>query len=658
MRFYFFKTSMEERGKGPQPTLRALPGQTFPNGLPVHTELNVSAPKEAGSSRNGSRFEYPIGTIFASTHLELVSTKQTKYYTVYEKETDSDQLKTDPDFHPVSDDPDFQYVKPKHRNDAFNIAYAAFQITGSQEAKLTSEKSSSSSSGKKTRRGPADKNGNANSFDLTWAPIYEDQIDIETELISVWIKRLMNDRGVRVMAKRPKSDSNTKSLVEKLYSGGESADTIVSRERFDAVMKKEKMDEVGLKTIMSGPMEWYLETLATEHRTGSACSACDRLAPKSKKGAGKDAEIEDVTFLLNSAMNSVMGISNAYTDDDVKNTKAALEGGWNLDIILNTDILTKKDTLSDLLAGLANGEIALPKEYAPQSKTFLETIMADPKNARPTDKDGFHVDELTWKTLVRNLYRHQATVITGPTGSGKTKLVKLLCERTGTPLTIIPMGTITDPVEQLIGKMDLDPSTNGTKFDWADFALAIQRPGVILLDEINRCPRNGNNILFSVLDGTATLTASGAKSTDQRNIKVNKDCVFFATANIGYEYTGTSQMDIALWNRFHCIELDYINVKEEANLLVGETGIDLEDAENIATIAYNIRQSHASGSLDHGVSTRETLLCAGLVSDGFSVKEALESAMLPNFEKGATDKDPDCERGKVKAMIASRFKGK
>ena len=43
------------------------------------------------------------------------------------------------------------------------------------------------------------------------------------------------------------------------------------------------------------------------------------------------------------------------------------------------------------------------------------------------------------------------------------------------------------------------------------------------------------------------------------------------------------------------------------------------------------------------------------VPEADAVEQALEVTFLPNFEGGLTEKDPNCERGTVRAMIASRF---
>lgn len=643
MRYFFFKTSIENRDGSEKPTLRALPGQTFDDGTPVSTELNVKAPKEAGSAPGGARLDYPTGTYFCSDHLELVTTSNgVDYYSVYKKD------KKEVAFHPVSDDPAFPYKEAAHRDNAMNAAYVKFIAFGEQEVDGGTGAKAKSKSKPAVRLRPMDANGKATAMKAgaEYVSRYDEQVPEEARLIVIWMRRMLNDINVLHPAVTPKASAELEKKVAELYACGETIDYIASRERFSVMMKDQKVDAISLQSISKGPLNWYIDEIAEEHRNKRASTAVQR-DPK------YPANVNDAALMLNTRMNDIHARSANVDDNVIGDLTKALSDGWTLDEILEPDILAQRDDLSVLASALASGTIPQPEREKDPSKTFIGQLFANRKNARPTDKDGFHVDELPWTILVRNLYRRQATLITGPTGSGKTEAIRLLCERTGTPLTIIPMGTITDPTEQLIGKMDLDPATGGTKFDWADFALAVQRPGVILLDEINRCPRNGNNILFSILDGTATLTASGAKSTDQRNIKVNPDCVFFATANIGAEYTDTSELDAATRNRFMEVKLDYLPVDTEASVLARRTGVSGDEAKTIARIAASIRKSYKTNALSHPVSMRETLICASLIKDGLEPELACEAAFLPSYDEGVSDQYS--EQGTVKALIASQF---
>ncbi len=653
MRYYFFKNiSKIENGK-PRMRLMPLSGQTFPDGTPVREDYHVQAPKEPGTSANGCRLEYPEGTIFGSTHLELRNEDgRTPFYTVY----DENAKDKDPDFHPINTGNGFRYASPSHESSRMNAAYCLFvdfdKWQGGDET--DTEEPAREPVKKPAVSGPTDKNGKARPKDTGWSERYPGQIDTETNLLAVWMIRILKESGVNmaVVGRRPAADNLTKPRMETLYACGESLDTIASRTRYESVYKKAGMDQQGLRSIANGPMAWYLGELVREHETGAECTATDRDPDNAQ-------EMADLSLIVTQEINRQTAGSESPDDATViGNLTEAVRKGWTLDEILEPGTLLQKDSAKELATALATGIIPAP-EKGKSGKSYIETLMAKAVNNRPKDKDGFHVDEKIWRQLVLHLNRGWNAMLTGPTGSGKTEIVRRLCEQTGTPFTLIPMGSITDPTEQLIGKMDFKDNPNSPKqetvFDWADFALAIQRPGVVLLDEINRIPRNGWDILFSVLDGSKELTASGAKSTDKRIIKVHPECVFFATANIGDGYQ-TQPLDKALMNRFTIIELGYMDHKTEAVILSARTGISKDDAKNIALVAKNIRDKYQEGTeLQTCVSTRHTLRCAEYVRDGYDVEEAMELIFLPEFDAGRGPKDITSERAVVRSMIASRF---
>jgi len=652
MRYYFFIKSTELRDGEMKDTLHPLPGQTFGDGTPVDTLQCVHGPKDPSENPGGSRSEYPDGTVFCSTVLIPANASGRKpFYLVSSKTTPMN-------FHPVTDSPKtFDYKSPSHRDDKMNAAYVSFITFGSQTDDTEEDdddavQESVPAPGENIRYSPALK-GKARPEIAGWNPAYENQVEEESELVVVWMNRLVNENGIRTVARRPRVDDKTKPLFESLFKCGETVDTIASRGRLNTVMAAEKVDLESLAMITTGPLEWYLTQLVKEHSNQSPCTAGVR-------SADNTMEVRDAVGILCSEMYRNTGVMENGDDTALINDMTtALKAGWTVDDILAPEVLQSRGQMKTLLSDIATGAIPLPERKSESGEnTLLDNLLKNPKYTRPQDKEGFHVDEAVWKVLMCNLHEKINTLIIGPTGSGKTELIRLLCERTGTPFTIIPMGNITEPSEQLVGKLDLDPATNGTKFDWADFALAIQRPGVILLDEINRFPRHGGNALFSVLDGTRCLPAPGAKSGDKRMIDVNPDCVFFATANIGAEYVDTNEIDEAIRTRFMALKLKYLDVPDEVKILKAKTGIKSEDAKNICTVASNIRRAYKEGKLQHSVSTRETLLCARYVKFGFDVEEALEIIFLPIFEEGITDKDPDCEQGTVRGIIAQRFNTK
>lgn len=282
----------------------------------------------------------------------------------------------------------------------------------------------------------------------------------------------------------------------------------------------------------------------------------------------------------------------------------------------------------------SEGPVTSPK---PTAKNFLEGLKTNPQFAAPTiSKEGFAISDANWYLLVRNIQQKINTMMIGPSGTGKTELVMLACKKLGIDCSVYDMGSMYDPVAGLLGVHRLQKGGESV-FDYAKFTQDIQKPGVVLLDELSRAPVTTNNILFPCLDSRRTLPVEMAGGDNMRSISVHPDCVFIATANVGVEYTGTMSLDRALVGRFFPLELDYMTTTDESRVLMKRFGIDNSSAANITAVAATVRSLYSKGELSCSISTRETLQAAKLVADGWTAVEAMELTFLPLFEGSKTD---------------------
>ena len=263
------------------------------------------------------------------------------------------------------------------------------------------------------------------------------------------------------------------------------------------------------------------------------------------------------------------------------------------------------------------------------------------------------MSELKWKYLVRSGVRGKNIMMTGPAGCGKTMAAKSLVNSLDRPDYYFNLGATQDPrstLSTLIGNTHFD-SKKGTYFSESHFVKAIQTPNaVILLDELSRAHPDAWNILMTVLDyGQRYLRLDEA--TGSETIKVADGVTFVATANIGNEYTSTRVMDKALMDRFTIVEMDVLNEEDETTLLnYMFPSVDSVVLSNVAKIATLTRTESNSETarITSGISTRTTVELCGLLFDGFSLEEAAEVSIYPQYDNTG---GVDSERTFVKQIV-------
>ena len=263
---------------------------------------------------------------------------------------------------------------------------------------------------------------------------------------------------------------------------------------------------------------------------------------------------------------------------------------------------------------------------------------------------GLVMKELKWKYLIRSAVRGKNIMMTGQAGCGKTMAAKSLVNALDRPDFYFNLGATQDPRASLIGNVHFDKG-KGTYFSESLFVKAIQTPNaVILLDELTRAHPDAWNILMTVLDyGQRYLRLD--ESDGQDTIKVADGVTFIATANIGNEYTATRQLDKALMDRFTVIEMDLLNDEEELGLLKYMfPTVDESELKNISSITHLTRTEAQTDNprITSGVSTRTSVEIAGLLFDGFSLMEAADITIYPQYD--ATG-GVDSERTFVKQIV-------
>jgi hypothetical protein len=110
-------------------------------------------------------------------------------------------------------------------------------------------------------------------------------------------------------------------------------------------------------------------------------------------------------------------------------------------------------------------------------------------------------------------------------------------------------------------------------------------------------------------------------------------------------------MDKALMDRFTVVEMDVLNESEENELLTYMfPHVNSEVLGNVAKIANLTRVESKSDTarVNSGISTRTTVELSGLLYDGFSLQEASEVSIYPQYDDAG---GVDSERTFVKQIV-------
>ena len=274
--------------------------------------------------------------------------------------------------------------------------------------------------------------------------------------------------------------------------------------------------------------------------------------------------------------------------------------------------------------------------------TFDSRKKAIVKDDVVTLNDSFKVEKGIFKVLHRNIQKGVNTLLIGETGCGKTEIVSHMAAYLGKPIHIIDMGTMTDAVSGLVGIHTVtivDGRTTST-FQRSRFSQIIQQPGIVLLDELSRASVQANNLLFPCLDFRKELSMEYCFE-DQTPVKVHPKCVFFATANLGSQYTGTHKIDRALLDRFMTVRITAPDSKSIKESLIITYEVPGNSINTIVDIYDNLIKAHSEFKIDFKLSFRHLKFITEMVQDGFTIYDAfyIICSSMTNMEDTKIIKD-------------------
>lgn len=266
---------------------------------------------------------------------------------------------------------------------------------------------------------------------------------------------------------------------------------------------------------------------------------------------------------------------------------------------------------------------ALPLENEPSRRSTA--VRRDPSPLFETES-GLYLEPVTADLLMDSIRERLPSLVSGPTGCGKTAALVDIAKAEGREPVVFHMAGVHDPEAMFYGVTQLDGGN--TSFVLSLFAKTCQAENqVLILDEINRASSAVQNTCLSLMDWQGEMALDvGAGRTAERKIRVHPSNTIVATANVGSAYCHAGPIDPAFAGRCHVIRMSY--PKDERPLL---EGLPRTAADRILKITRKVRREYAKGTLDATLTSRALVKIRDLVARGKSIDLAVETC-VPVFE--------------------------
>ncbi|MFA5297971.1 MAG: CbbQ/NirQ/NorQ/GpvN family protein [Lutibacter sp.] len=210
-------------------------------------------------------------------------------------------------------------------------------------------------------------------------------------------------------------------------------------------------------------------------------------------------------------------------------------------------------------------------------------------------------------------------LLKGPTGTGKSRFIEYMAFKLNKKLITISCHEETSSTD-LIGRFII----KGAETIWLDGPLttAIKEGAIIYLDEIAEARPDVIVAIHSLTDHRRELFIDKLGET----IKAHNDFMLVASFNPGYQ-KGFKELKPSTRQRFIATSFAYPEAKIEAEILVNETGIELDIAKKLVNIGAKIRNLTELG-LAETVSTRLLVDAAKLIYSGLPKRLSVEVAVV------------------------------
>jgi len=274
----------------------------------------------------------------------------------------------------------------------------------------------------------------------------------------------------------------------------------------------------------------------------------------------------------------------------------------------------------------------------PEGNELVRAIFAPHVRVGEDDSLVPPMERLEWneshaKRIAAGFRRRKPVMLYGPTGTGKTSMVRAFSAITNRPFLRInctPQTTVADFVGHMIVK------DRATIFVPGPLTLAMTYGYILVVDEVDRADPAIGAVLFPAMEDVPTLTI---KEDDSRTLEANPDFSMFLTANaLGLHdeagiYSGSQAVDAALLSRCGMqIFVDYHDAATETKILTSR-GIAKNVADKVVKASGAIRSMIASGTVVGAWGTRHAINFAENSLDLESYKEGFSATAQAAFTK-------------------------
>jgi MoxR-like ATPase len=211
-----------------------------------------------------------------------------------------------------------------------------------------------------------------------------------------------------------------------------------------------------------------------------------------------------------------------------------------------------------------------------------------------------------------------AIMLTGPTGCGKTRLVRHVTATLGRPLV-----TVSCHDELTAGDLLGRYLVVGGDIRWMDGPLtsAVREGAVCYLDEVAEARRDTLAVLHSLLDDRRELYLDRTGET----IRAAEGFVLMASYN-PESRSLLKELKPSFRQRFVTLNVGYLPAEREAAVVAHESGVDLDVARRLASAARALRRAGHAGI--EPPSTRLLIAAARLAVSGLSLNSAVRLGMV------------------------------